>query len=154
MLDPKSEIPYVLLTENFKNVRRNATTRVSEIPKIYYIFSCSTLFELWRFINRTSVSRRWSYECSCCIISLNISLSNATVLVCLWGLEFIYMVLSIGDYGLCEHSLFFFALVSQHHSINIFNRVPVLCWSLCLHCDFYNWTNIPRKIQLGCVLLS
>lgn len=138
MLDLKSEIPYVLLTENFKNVRRNAATRVSGIQKIYYIFSCSTVFELWFFINRTSVSQRWSYECSCCIISLNISLSNATVLVCLWRLEFIYMVLGIGDYALCEHRLFFFALVSWHHSVNIFNCVPVLCWSLCVCCDFYN----------------
>lgn len=88
------------------------------------------------------------------MVSLNVSLSKAGVLVCLWELELIYVVLGIGDYGLCEHSLFFFALLSQHHSINIFNCVPVLCRSLCLPCDFYNWTNIARKIQLGCVLLS
>lgn len=59
-------------------------------------------------------------------------------LVCLWGLELIYMVLGTEDYGLCEHSLFYFALLSQHHSMNIFNCVPVLCWSLCVPCDFYN----------------
>lgn len=59
MLDPKSEILYLLFVETF-NGGRNAAARVAEVQNNYYIFLCYIVFELWFLINRIAISPRWS----------------------------------------------------------------------------------------------